>query len=357
LVRVQALRKELDEPDLDGYIITDVKNVYYFTEFLDISDAALCLLVPTCGEATLFAPALSYTAAKEKAKGCDIKQIKSGEKLVDKVIEEIKRLKLKQIGYDKITIATYLRFLEELKDVKFEETPDLYWNLRRVKDAGEIALIKRAAYLTDAGARAAIEAVKPGVHEYEVAAEAEYAMRSKGSEGTAFETIVASGPRAAYPHGICSDRIIREGEFVIIDLGATYQGYKCDITRTVIAGTPRKKQKELFDIVLNAQKVGVMSIHAGIATKDVDTTVRKIIEKAGYGENFLHSLGHGVGLDIHELPMLSQLSKDTLVEGNVVTVEPGVYLPNFGGVRIEDTVVVLKGHAELLTKTSRKLTY
>ena len=356
MVRIQALRNELCEAHLDGYIITDIKNVYYFTEFSDISDAALCLLIPTCGEATLFAPALSYTAAKEKAKECNVKQIKPGEKLIDRVIEEIKRLRLKQIGYDKITMATYLRFLEELKDVKFEEKPDVYWNLRKIKDAEEIALIRRAAYLTDAGAKAAVEAVKPGIHEYEVAAEAEYAMRFKGSEGTAFETIVASGPRAAYPHGICSDRIIREGEFVIIDLGATYQGYKCDITRTVIAGTPTKKQKEVFDVVLDAQKVGVMNIRAGITTKDADTMVRKIIDKAGYGEYFLHSLGHSVGLDIHEPPTLSQLSKDTLVEGNVVTVEPGIYLPNFGGVRIEDTVIVLKDHAESLTKTPRKLT-
>jgi Xaa-Pro dipeptidase len=286
-----------------------------------------------------------------------VKQVKPGEKLVDKVIEETRRLKLKQIGCDTITVSTYLVFSQELKDVKIEEKPDLCWNLRRIKEEKEIALMKRAAYLTDVGAKAAVEAVKPGVHEYEVAAEAEYAMRSKGSEGTAFETIVASGTRAAYPHGICSDRIICEGEFVIIDLGATYQGYKCDITRTVIAGTPKKEQNKVFDVVLEAQKAGVMSIHAGVTAKDADTTVREIIDKAGYGENFLHSLGHGVGLDIHELPTLSQLSKDTLTEGNVVTVEPGIYLPNFGGVRIEDTIVVLKDHAELLTKTSKNLIY
>jgi len=203
---------------------------------------------------------------------------------------------------------------------------------------------------------AAVEAVKPGVHEYEVAAEAEYAMRIKGSDGTAFETIVASGPRSAYPHGLCSDRVIHEGDFVTIDLGAMHRGYRCDITRTVIAGKPSKKQQELFNLVLNAQKLGVESIHAGVKGKDADSSVREALSKAGYGEYFIHGLGHGVGLDIHEPPSLSQTSEDTLAEGNVVTVEPGVYLPKFGGVRIEDTVLVLKDYAERFTKTPKRIT-
>lgn len=341
---------------MDGYLVTDVNNVYYFTEFLDIPGAALCLVVPVEGEATLFVSTLSETAANIEAKGCIVKQVKTGEKLVDKAVEEIKRLKFKYFGFDKVAVSTYLKFLEELKDTKFEEKTGVCYDLRRVKDAEEVALIRKAARLTDIGVNAAVEAVKPGIREYEVAAEAEYAMRLKGSSGVAFETIVASGVRSAYPHGLCTDKIIREGEFVTIDLGAMYRGYRCDITRTIVVGKPSRKQQELFNLVLNAQKLGIKSIHAGIKGRDVDGIVREMMIKAGYGDYFIHGLGHGVGLEIHEPPSLSQASEDTLVEGNVVTVEPGVYLPKFGGVRIEDTVLVLKDRAERFTKAPKKMT-
>jgi Xaa-Pro dipeptidase len=174
-------------------------------------------------------------------------------------------------------------------------------------------------------------------------------MRKRGSYGTAFETIVASGPCSAFPHGGCSNREIREGDLVIVDLGATYKFYRSDMTRTLAAGKPSEKQKKLYQIVKTAQEKAFEIMKPNVKAKDVDAVARKIIEDAGYGEYFVHGIGHGVGLEVHEPPTLSPDSTETLAVGNVVTDEPGIYLVGYGGVRIEDTVLVQKNEAEKLT--------
>jgi len=350
-MRTEALREELNKSGLSGYIITHINNIYYFTCFLDIPDAKLCLIVPLKGEPILFTNPLSYSAAFEKARGCVVKLVKSSEKILEEVMDEVRALKLTQVGFDDMGISFYLKLVKKLRNVDFQQRTELVWKLRKVKSDEEIRWMKKAAEFADAGMKAGLEAVKAGVHEYEVAAEAEYEMRARGSEGTAFETIVASGPRSAYPHGVCSDRIIQKGDFVILDIGGVYKGYKSDLTRTVVAGEPSSKQGKLFNLVLEAQNEAFRQIKAGIKANDLDGLARKIIEGKGYRDKFLHGLGHGVGLNIHEPPTLSKSSKDILEEGNVVTVEPGVYIQGFGGMRIEDTVLVLRGTGEKLTKT------
>lgn len=197
--------------------------------------------------------------------------------------------------------------------------------------------------------KTALETVKPGVKEYEVAAEIEYAMRKLGSGGTAFETIVASGASSAFPHGGCTAREIRQGDLVVVDIGATYQYYCADMTRTFVAGKASAKQKRIYNVVREAQEDAFKTIKADVPVSDVNAAARQKIEAAGLGEFFVHRLGHGVGLEVHEPPSLSQTSKETLAAGNVVTVEPGIYLPSYGGVRIEDTVLVQKNAAEKLT--------
>jgi len=174
-------------------------------------------------------------------------------------------------------------------------------------------------------------------------------MRAEGSEGTSFETVVASGPRSAYPHGICSDRVINEGDLIIIDVGAIYAGYCSDITRTVVAGKPTHKQTRLLNLIYRAQEEAFKNIRSGIKTKDVDASARKLLKDGNYGKYFVHGLGHGIGLDIHEPPTLSTISEDILEKGNVVTNEPGVYIEGFGGLRIEDMVLVRKNRGEILT--------
>jgi Xaa-Pro dipeptidase len=182
-----------------------------------------------------------------------------------------------------------------------------------------------------------------------VAAEIEYAMRKQGSYGTAFETIVASGSCSAFPHGVCSDRKIRKGDLVVIDVGAAYKFYRSDMTRTLVAGKPSEKQTKIYNIVKTAQEKAFETLKLNVKAADVDGVARKIIADAGYGEYFVHSLGHGVGLEVHEPPTLSPESKEVLAAGNVVTVEPGIYLVGYGGVRIEDTVLVQRNGAEKLT--------
>jgi Xaa-Pro dipeptidase len=205
------------------------------------------------------------------------------------------------------------------------------------------------ARLASEGMRVACEVVAAGVKEYEVAAEIEYAMRKQGSSGTAFETIVASGSYSAFPHGGCSDREIRKGDLVVVDIGATYKFYRSDMTRTLVAGKPSEKQKKLYQIVKTAQDKAFEALKPNVKAKDVDAAARKIIADAGFGECFVHSLGHGVGLEVHEPPTLSPESKEVLAVGNVVTVEPGIYLVGYGGIRIEDTVLVQRSGAEKLT--------
>ena len=201
-----------------------------------------------------------------------------------------------------------------------------------------------------------LNVIRPNVREIEVAAELEYFMRRFGSERTAFDTIVASGIRGSLPHGVATDKKICAGEFVTLDFGATFDGYRSDITRTVAVGKISVEQRKMYEAVFDAQAFGLEVITAGKSGKDVDAAVRERLTAAGYGKNFVHGLGHGVGLEIHEEPRLSRLSKcEQLLPGMIVTDEPGVYVENFGGVRIEDTVLVTDGRAEPLTHSPKNL--
>ncbi len=351
--RVEELRKQMTKEKLDGYIVFDPKNVYYFTGFKDISNATLGLIIPVEDELNLWTYPLSYTLAKEEVKNCVVNKVESGEKLYQKVAEKIEDIGFTALGFDKMSVDEYLMFSNTIPRVKLNPKSDFVLSLRGVKSREEIKLIKEAAKLADIGAECGMEIVKSGMHEYEVAAEIEYEMRRNGSEGVAFETLVASGPRSALPHGVSTSRIIKNGEFVIMDLGAIYQGYRSDITRTLIVGQPSDKQKKIFEIVLKAQEIAFQKIRSGINGRDVDAAGREFIKKSGYGNNFIHGLGHGVGLEVHDPPRLSPSSKDVLMAGNIITDEPGIYIEGYGGVRIEDMVLVKEESAELLTRAKK----
>jgi len=228
--------------------------------------------------------------------------------------------------------------------------------MRRVKDAGELEAMRRAGELTSIGMEAGVRAVKPGLREYEVAAQAEYAMRSSGSEGTAFETLLASGRRAALPHGVATGRVIEEGDLVVIDLGAVYEGYRADMTRTVVAGRPTARQSLVYDCVLRAHQAAFQRARAGTLCRAVDAAARRVLRSRRLERFFIHGTGHGVGLDVHEAPALTSESRETLSQGDVVTIEPAVYIQGFGGVRIEDTVHIRRGGAERLTFFEKSIT-
>ena len=350
-MRIELLKNEMIKSNIDGYLISNINNVFYFTGFMDISDATLSLIIPLDGEPTLLVPPLSYAAAKDNASNCLVDVISNEEeKIVDKLINNIKLNNLQNIEFDTLPIPMYMDLIKKLNEVKMTPNRKPIWNLRRIKDEQEISFLRKASLITDIGVEAGIQAIKAGVKEYEIAAEAEYAMRLHGSEGIAFDTIVASGPRSAYPHGVCTNRVINKGDFVILDLGAISSGYRSDITRTVVVGTPTQKQNKMLELVSRAHRKALECIHENIIAHEVDANAREILKSGGYGEEFIHGLGHGVGLDIHEPPTLSSRSEDILKEGNVVTVEPGIYILGFGGIRIEDTVLVHKNCGEQLTQ-------
>jgi len=337
---------------MDGYLVAKEVNLVYFTGYL--SEEAK-LLVPCDGESILYVDGRFYEEAKEKVKGCKVELAKKKAVLDEMVQSQIKNFRLKNIGFDSLDVAVYLNFSKALGNAEFVPKNEVIMQLRKVKDKQEIECIRRAAQLTSEGMKAAVETVRHGLREYEVAAEAEYKMRKSGSGMLAFDTIVAGGFRSAFPHARCSDYKIKKGDLVVIDLGASSQHYRADMTRTVVAGKPSAKQEKIYKIVKDAQEKALQSSKAWVKCTDVDAAARKHIEKKGYAEYFVHGLGHGVGLETHEDPRLNSESKDILESGNVVTVEPGIYIVGFGGFRVEDTVLIGENKGEKLTKASYML--
>jgi Xaa-Pro aminopeptidase len=227
--------------------------------------------------------------------------------------------------------------------------------LRKVKDAAELASLQRAIDIGDAACDAAVAGLQPGMTELEVAGLIEREVKAGGAEGLSFETIVAAGAWGAMPHASPRHELIREGDGVVIDMGALYGGYCSDLTRTVTVGPPSAKFREIYDIVFHAQQTAIVGVEPGMSGVTAHRLASKVIGDAGYGENFGHGLGHGVGLEIHESPYLGESSQDVLEEGMVFTIEPGIYLPGWGGVRIEDVVVLENGKARVLSH-AKKLT-
>ncbi len=349
--RTEALRQTATKQGLTcNFLIFNPSNLTYFTGF----SGATALLVPEQGENVLFVGGVNYEQAKAEAKGLTVELLKRGENLMEKFA---KQAPAKKYAVDALPIESWRALAKAVGgEQKLESIGSLVLKLRSIKDETEIKLIRDACKLASDGMQVASELIRPGVKEKEVAAEVEYVMRKKGSDGTSFDTITASGSSSAYPHGSCSSRTIRKGELVVVDLGATVGFYRSDMTRTFTAGKPSEKQQKIYEAVKAAHQKAFETIKPGVEAKVVDAAARQTIEAAGFGDFFVHNLGHGVGLEIHEAPVLSPDSKDILAVGNVVTDEPGIYLPGYGGVRIEDTVLVTRDGAEKLTVGSYSLT-
>jgi len=350
--RVGALKQlAFEKKGLDGFLVTNGANLLYFAGF----PGTASILIPKKGKSTIYVYGVNYEQAKAEGKGFKVELVKRGDDLATKIAKKVKASKIDKLGLDTIIgvpgVADYPRLRKTLKGIaKIKIDNEPVRDLRKVKDEQELELMRKAGELTSKGMKAAYETIKPGIRECEVAAEIEYTMRKNRSWGTAFETIVASGTRSAFPHGGCTDRKIRKGDLVVVDIGASYRYYCSDMTRTIAAGKSSMKQKEIYEIVRLAQEKAFQAVKPGAKAKTVDAISRKIIGDAGYGEYYVHGLGHGVGLEVHEPPTLNPQSKDRLTVGNVVTIEPGIYITGFGGIRIEDTVLVQKRKAEKLTK-------
>jgi len=262
--------------------------------------------------------------------------------------ECLKELNGTTIGYEALSRET-VRKLRLLHPASYQELPQLAYEVRKIKDPEEIRLLKKSAEIATRGMRAAQETIRPSVTELEVAAQAEYEMRKSGSEGVSFPTIVASGRNSWLPHASASEKKIKKGELVVVDLGAFFKGYASDCTRTFEV-SPNKKQRKIVEVVKRAQRAAISKIGDGILVKEVCAAAEKVIKKAGFLKYSPHGLGHGVGLEIHEPPSLYPGSKEILRNKMVTTVEPGVYIPKVGGARWEDMILVKKKPENLTLK-------
>ncbi|MEM2921282.1 MAG: Xaa-Pro peptidase family protein, partial [Candidatus Bathyarchaeia archaeon] len=273
--RISVLRTQMQKQGLDTYLVTDVKSIYYLTGFLDIAGASLSLILPAEAEAVLITMPLSFEHALADAKNCYVKNINIGETMVKSLLDEINTKKPRRLGHEGLKLKTFLELSRNLPNVEFEAS-DLVANQRAIKDELEVSMIRKACELADIGVEAAIEALRPGVREYEVAAQAEYAMRIRGSKGFAFETLVASGPRTSLPHGVCSERVIREGDLVTVDLGAVVEGYCSDVTRTVVVGSSSPRDARLLNLVQTVHDRIIEEMRPGVKAADLDALARSL---------------------------------------------------------------------------------
>jgi Xaa-Pro aminopeptidase len=234
-------------------------------------------------------------------------------------------------------------------------TEKLVESLTIIKDKGEVEKIRRAVRITDLAFSGILDSIRPGTSELDVAAELEYRMKKQGSSTPYYQTIVASGKRSALPHGVATTKRIRKGEFVTMDFGAVYDGYTADLTRTVVVGKASRRQKEIYNVVLKAQRLALRRARSRMRACDLDKVARDAIKRAGYGKYFGHGLGHGIGLQIHENPAVNPANQQMLEAGMVITIEPGVYIPNWGGARIEDDVLITRRGCEVLNASDKNL--
>lgn len=356
--RLTKFRQLLLEEKFDGFVVTAPASRRYLSGFTGSSG----VLVINRVEAILLTDFRYLDQAAEEVEGYGF-QVKEHEPQVwGTVAAEIMRLcsgRRSRWGFESehLVEKNYRALNERMECCVLTPTEGFVGRLRRVKSAAEIAAIRRAVQITDQAWARLLPELKPGRTEKEIAALFEYFQREAGAEGTSFPTIVASGPRSALPHGGPTDKKIEAGELLVLDGGARYNGYCSDFTRTVVVGAaPTDQQRELYGLVLRAQETALAGLRAGMTGKEVDALAREVIAAAGYGERFGHGLGHSLGLQIHEPPRLAPTEETVLEPGMVCTVEPGIYLTGWGGIRIEDVVVVTEDGIENLTTSPKTLT-
>jgi Xaa-Pro aminopeptidase len=347
--RLDRLRAALPDAGVDALIVTNLANVRYLTGFTGSAG----VLAVTGSDALLTTDGRYRTqSAQQVAAAGAAVQIAIGGLQAQREAVQARLGSAPRVGLEAedVSWAGSHRWIELLTGSEVLATTGLVEALREVKDGGEIARMARAAAIADAALGEVLPLLGSATTEEQFALALDTAMRRGGAEGTAFETIVASGPNSAKPHHRPTDRPMGAGEPVVVDFGATFDGYRSDMTRTFcIGGEPSGELARVFEVVRASQADGVAAVRPGAGTKEVDDVCRKVIADAGWAEAFEHGTGHGVGLDIHEAPTVSPLGTAILSPGVVVTVEPGVYLPGVGGVRIEDTLVVTEDGSRPLT--------
>ncbi|MCX7923274.1 MAG: Xaa-Pro peptidase family protein [Clostridia bacterium] len=349
--RLKKLREKLAEKGIDAALITKRENYVYFSGFTGTS----AFLIISQNDAVIITDFRYAEQAKQQAGLYEVEQYHGS--LIAALNDVIKKKGINKLGFEEgyLTYEKYSEYKKKLNVSEFSPLGGVLETLRMVKDQDEIEIIKKAVEIADNAFSHIINFIKPGVREIEVAAEIEYFMKRQGAKGASFETIVASGERASMPHGVASEKVINQGDVITLDYGAIYKEYCSDMTRTVFLGDPQPEIKKIYSIVLEAQQKALEGAAAGLTGKEIDFIARDIISKRGYEKNFGHGLGHGVGIEIHEEPRLSMAGSIKMENGMVVTVEPGIYVPGLGGVRIEDMIVINDDKPQILTQSTKDL--
>jgi Xaa-Pro aminopeptidase len=357
-LRIKKLQDSIRKENLDGYIIykreelSHSHDVRYLCGFTGDTG----LLIVLASKAYLIVDSRFHTQAHRQAKGVKVIAAKSGPLEETKNVKELQGSNIR-LGFETNALTYNLvdSFRENLPKALIIPTSGVVNSLSIIKDKNEQGLIAKAIEISETALERVFGFMKTGIREFEVAAELEYQMKMLGAEKPAFDTIVASGYRSALPHGVASEKKIAKGDFVTFDFGAWYKGYVADITRTVVMGKATVRQKKIYNTVLRANQAAIRKVKSGVSGFDVDKAARSVIKRAGYSKYFGHGTGHGIGIYVHVGPNAGPRSKDILKRGMVVTIEPGIYIPKWGGVRIEDDVLVTNTGSRVLTSAPKKL--
>lgn len=345
--RRERVAVRMEQAGLPALLTWTAENRRYLTGFT--GSAGYVLFTPQ--ETVLLVDGRYAAQARAQTRGVTVVDFGTGVAWLHGVCEQVRRLGLTEIGFedDTVSVKAHAALCESLPEVAWVGVSGLVESVRHIKEAAEIATMREAARLADEAFLHVLDSIRPGVVERDIALELEVFMRRRGAAGPAFDTIVASGERSALPHGRASGKEIGLDEFVTLDFGCYLDGYASDLTRTVFVGRPGERHRDIYDTVLRAQETALAGLAPGLTGERADALARDVITAAGLGDAFIHSTGHGLGLAVHEGIRLASKSEDVLQEGMAVTVEPGVYLAGFGGVRIEDDAVITAGGSERLT--------
>ena len=352
--RLTRLRESLAGREVDAILISAPENRRYVSGFTGSAG----YLIVSEDDAVLATDFRYVEQAGRQAPGFRVERIGAAYDWLPTVTS---KMGVRRLGFEAhdLTVATHTRLAKAIKDSNGERGPDtvpvdgVVEGLRAVKDPEEMSLLAKAVEIADCALDRVAPTIEAGVREKDVAWELERSMREAGAEAVSFDIIVGAGPNGALPHHRAGETVIGDGQPVVIDMGATYEGYCSDLTRTVFVGEPDERFREVYGTVLRAQLEAEERVEQGMTGAETDAIAREIISEAGYGDNFGHSLGHGVGLAVHESPGVGPRSGDPLENGMVFTVEPGIYLSGWGGVRIEDMVVLENGRARVLSKAHK----
>lgn len=347
--RVNNLRTLLNEKGLDGLLLYKPENRRYASDFTGSTGYVLV----TANYAKFITDFRYIQQASTQCNGFEVVEINAQKTIID-VLNE---LNLKKIGVEEdfMTYGQYREFTSKLVETELVPLEGAIVKLRSVKTTDEVKYIEKAASIADEAFNHILNFIKPGMSEQEIGLELEFFMKKRGASKLSFDSIVASGKRSSLPHGIATDKVVEIGDMITLDFGCVYNGYCSDMTRTFVLGKANNKQKEIYNVVLEAQKTSLNAVKPGITGEELDKIARNIISEKGYGEYFGHGLGHGVGLEVHELPHINARGKVTMEPGMIITIEPGVYIPDFGGVRIEDLVLVTDNGYTVLSKSTKDL--